>query len=415
MKLLEPWKLALIALGIVLFMALVIGLLVYFLLFDKEIYFYNAAFTFTNIPYGPDLEKQTSKQFRDLSTGIETLVTRTFRDSSLDKKYIRSHVVKMRPDGSNGPRVVAEVVLMFHFASRDNIAALSERVKSLLFRQVQTTMGYLATDPSTFTLSETKKENGEHMLNNCCGMRTSKLPAYTDRVTGGTSAQDGAWPWQASLQLRGSHRCGATLISNTWLVTAAHCFRGQRDPSQWTASFGTVIQPPKSLRYIHNIIIHEQYADNPSNHNNDIALVQLSSPVEFTSEIRKVCLPEASQVFPHNTSCFVTGWGALEDNGECVNNLQQAEVRIIKTDICNREEVYNGVITPGMVCAGYLEGKVDACQGDSGGPLVTADTRQMWYLVGIVSWGDECAKKNKPGVYTRVTYYRDWIATKTGI
>uniref|UniRef100_A0A8D2MB99 Peptidase S1 domain-containing protein n=1 Tax=Zonotrichia albicollis TaxID=44394 RepID=A0A8D2MB99_ZONAL len=88
-------------------------------------------------------------------------------------------------------------------------------------------------------------------------------------------------------------------------------------------------------------------------------------------------------------------------------------VKLIDSDTCNRKEVYDGDITPRMLCAGYLEGGVDACQGDSGGPLVTPDSRLMWYLVGIVSWGDECAKPNKPGVYTRVTYFRDWITTKT--
>ncbi|XP_059577288.1 transmembrane protease serine 11C-like, partial [Alligator mississippiensis] len=101
--------------------------------------------------------------------------------------------------------------------------------------------------------------------------------------------------------------------------------------------------------------------------------------------------------------------------GPSPNALQEATIKLIDPQICNRKEVYNGVITPRMLCAGYLEGGVDACQGDSGGPLVTPDSRSMWYLVGIVSWGDECAKPNKPGVYTRVTYFRTWITSKTGI
>ncbi|XP_077670866.1 transmembrane protease serine 11A-like [Eretmochelys imbricata] len=412
MKLLEPWKVALIVLAVVFFLALVIGLLVYFLLFDQDMYFYNGTFKITNVQYNREFDKHTSKEYRDLSTSIEMLVTNTFRASIFNKKYIRSHVVNLRPDTSG---VVVELVLMFEFASNDNRKAFSERIKSILLRRLQTNTEGLEIDPSTFQLSGMKKENGEHLFNNCCGIRTSKSLSYANRITGGISAQVGEWPWQASLQLSGIHRCGATLISNTWLITAAHCFRGQQNPSRWTASFGTVIRPPQSRRSIRNIIVHEKYSDAIQNHNYDIAVVQLSSPVEFTNVIRMVCLPEEFYVFPHNTTCFVTGWGALRNEGSSINNLRQAEVKIIDTNICNRAEVYNGAIAPGMVCAGYLEGEIDACQGDSGGPLVTEDRRGVWFLVGIVSWGDECAKKNKPGVYTRVTYYRDWIAAKTGL
>ncbi|XP_043401204.1 transmembrane protease serine 11C [Chelonia mydas] len=398
-------------------------------------YFYNGTFKITNVQYNREFDKHTSKEYRDLSTSIEMLVTNTFRASIFNKKYIRSHVVNLRPDASG---VVVELVLIFEFASNDNRKAFSERIKSILLRRLQTNTGGLEIDLSTFKLSGKflelslfslilllrpslssvqlmKKENGEHLFNNCCGIRTSKSLSYTNRITGGISAQVGEWPWQASLQLSGIHRCGATLISNTWLITAAHCFRGQQNPSRWTASFGTVIRPPHSRRSIRNIIVHEKYTDAVQTHNYDIAVVQLSSPVEFTNVIRMVCLPEEFYVFPHNTTCFVTGWGALQNEGSSINNLRQAEVKIIDTNICNRAEVYNGAIAPGMVCAGYLEGEIDACQGDSGGPLVTEDRRGVWFLVGIVSWGDECAKKNKPGVYTRVTYYRDWIAAKTGL
>ncbi|KFU86198.1 Transmembrane protease serine 11E, partial [Chaetura pelagica] len=184
-------------------------------------------------------------------------------------------------------------------------------------------------------------------------------------------------------------------------------------PQKWTATFGALLKPPSSKRSVKTIIIHEKYSY--PEHDYDIALVQLSKHVEFTSSIHRVCLPEPSQTLLYNSDAIITGWGALTNDGPTPNVLQEATVKLIDSNTCNRKEVYDGDITPRMLCAGYLEGGVDACQGDSGGPLVVPDTRLMWYLVGIVSWGDECAKPNKPGVYTRVTYFRDWITSKTDI
>ncbi|KAM9294882.1 transmembrane protease serine 11E-like [Morus bassanus] len=408
----EPWKIAVITVSVIVGLALIIGLITFFLCHDQHRY-YNASFLITNVKYNPQYQRQTTEEFRHLSQEIETMMSTVFKVSFLSKRYIRSHVVSLSPDPGG---VLASVVLVFKFASADSMATSWGHINRELRRRLKTSSAFLNVDLSTLRLTELNKEKGDNLLNNCCGIRRHTF-SFTgvERIVGGQRAQDGEWPWQASIQLDGTHRCGASVISNTWLVTAAHCFRGESDPRRWTASFGILLRPPKQKKFVRRIIIHERYSNSIFDHEYDVAVVELASPIEFTSDVHSVCLPEASHVFPDNASCFVTGWGALENDGYSVNHLRQAEVKLISTTTCNSRQVYGGAIKPGMLCAGYLEGHVDACQGDSGGPLVHANSRGIWYLVGIVSWGDECGKPNKPGVYTRVTYYRNWINSKTGI
>ncbi|NXD77408.1 TM11E protease, partial [Halcyon senegalensis] len=417
-KRIEPWKIAVIVVAVIVGLALIIGLITFFLCHDQDRY-YNASFLITDVKYSPQYERQTTEEFRRLSEEIETMLSAVFKGSFLSKRYIRSHVVSLSPDPGG---VLASVVLVFRFAAADSKATSWDHVNRVLHRRLQTSSTLLNVDQSTLRLTGNNTLISLHQLNRAafsltgCGIRRQAF-SFTgvERILGGQRAQEGEWPWQASIQLDGTHRCGASVISNTWLVTAAHCFRGVRDPRRWTASFGILLRPPKQKKFVRRIIIHEGYSNFILDHEHDVAVVELASPILFTSDVHSVCLPEASHGFPDNTSCFVTGWGALQNDGSSVNQLRQAEVKIISTAICNRRQVYGGAITPGMLCAGYLEGQVDACQGDSGGPLVHANSRGIWYLVGIVSWGDECGKRNKPGVYTRVTYYRNWIHSKTGI
>lgn len=165
--------------------------------------------------------------------------------------------------------------------------------------------------------------------------------------------------------------------------------------------------------YVQEVIIHEDYVK--GEHHDDIAVIKLTEKVSFRNDVHRVCLPEATQIFPPGEGVVVTGWGSLSYNGKSPLLLQKASIKIIDTNICNSEKAYGGRIVDTMLCAGYLEGNIDACQGDSGGPLVHPNSRDIWYLVGIVSWGHECGRVNKPGVYMRVTSYRDWIASKAGI
>ncbi|KAF4013023.1 hypothetical protein G4228_004617 [Cervus hanglu yarkandensis] len=386
-----------IALGILTMViaALVIGLIVCFVTYGKTYFYHHISFKVTNIDYDSKFAKPYSQEYTDLNNKIVSLINETFHGSRLRRQYVKSQVVQVsRAKG----KVIIHTVLKFKSYYTNTSAKFRDKIETILHQKLKGKTGSLCIDYSSFRFSG-------------CGHR--KITRSGNKIAGGMDAEEGEWPWQASLQQKNVHRCGATLISNSWLLTAAHCFVKARDPKQWNVSFGLLLSDPHIQRSVKDIIIHENY-HYPS-HNNDIAVVRLSSPVLYTSNIRRACLPETSYAFPHNSDVVVTGWGTLQSDGTSPNILQKGLVKIIDNKTCNRRVVYDGAITPGMLCAGFLEGSVDACQGDSGGPLVGADNKGTWFLAGIVSWGDECALPNKPGVYTRVTHYRDWIMSKTGL
>ncbi|XP_060681154.1 trypsin-like isoform X2 [Hemiscyllium ocellatum] len=215
-----------------------------------------------------------------------------------------------------------------------------------------------------------------------------------EKIVGGYECSPHGVPWQVSLNI-GYHSCGASIISDQWLVSAAHCYMvaALGDPD-WAVFEGT-----EQLIKIDNIFWHDKYDYYTLDH--DIMLIKLNVPCIFNDYIQPVRLP--TNCAADGTMCTVSGYGNLLGSGsQYPDSLHCVDVPIVSAAEC--DAAYPGLITSTMVCAGYLEGGKDACQGDSGGPLVCDGVLQ-----GIVSWGYGCAEQNHPGVYTKVCSLLDWI------
>uniref|UniRef100_A0A3P8ZQT4 Transmembrane serine protease 4b n=1 Tax=Esox lucius TaxID=8010 RepID=A0A3P8ZQT4_ESOLU len=169
-----------------------------------------------------------------------------------------------------------------------------------------------------------------------------------------------------------------------------------KDLNRWQVVLGRTHLVRTGSISVAAIIIDKDY--HAHSHDYDMAMVQLASPVITGDTVRPVCLPPHSLPLKAGDTLVVTGWGlsVLFSPGNLTSVLQSATVCLIERKVCSQSD-YDLLITPRMLCAGYMEGKVDTCQGDSGGPLVFLS--RSWQLVGVVSWGLGCARPGHSGVY----------------
>ncbi|RWS05137.1 Clotting factor B-like protein, partial [Dinothrombium tinctorium] len=262
-----------------------------------------------------------------------------------------------------------------------------------------------------------------------CGTRKNGASFY---IVGGNIAYQAKWPWIASIMIkRGEsefeHICGGNIISDFFILTAAHCFPQNADATKFMVGIGDNRLENTTKFQVEQIYTHPNYTSRL--HYNDIALVQLEYGIRFTDTIRPICLPfskdgKIEATFGDEAS--IAGWGHESYGGQTTNLLREASVNLISLDQCNKSyarlkssKLTNGV-TEKFICAGTEDGSRDSCSGDSGGPLViksnfssSAETDSnfdgTYYQIGVISFGYQCALKDFPGVYTKVDSYLDWI------
>ncbi|CAG0886266.1 unnamed protein product [Darwinula stevensoni] len=288
-----------------------------------------------------------------------------------------------------------------------------------------------------------------------CGSNNVTSPDL--RIIGGRVARHGKWPWQVAIlnrfkssefeeesptevlsdletsQRHGLHPtqnafltnvqevfCGGTLVSRSWVLTAAHCVRKKLlirlGESNLLSKEGTETEikvevVPSSLRGrweggVEDHFIHPDY--DPETVDGDVALLRLPSPVKLNKYRRLACLPDAGDRVPESQLCTIIGWGKERNtNLFGTDQLREAEVPVVPGEMC--KDVYQDYsITENMFCAGYKRGRVDSCAGDSGGPLL-CQIHGKWTIYGITSFGEGCGRKGKFGIYAKVPNYVAWI------
>ncbi|GFR83210.1 transmembrane protease serine 5 [Elysia marginata] len=268
-----------------------------------------------------------------------------------------------------------------------------------------------------------------------CGERQVQI--MDSLIASGGLVAPGKWPWVASLSYMDRPICGAVVVGQRWVMTAAHCImqalngRSGVDFTKvpfyfsvkagvnniFTSDADTAKEPgtlagPQVFR-VANISLHPD--------NWDLALLELNATgkaegFEFTELVQPICLPSQGEEFPASSRCYIAGWGSLNWFHDTTSHvLRDARMSVWSELRCKNAGLYRGIVldTKSTLCGGFLySGAPRPCKGDSGGPLMCLDLRSRRYkLAGIISQGDgDCsiARPNKVS-FAQVAMATGWI------
>jgi len=261
------------------------------------------------------------------------------------------------------------------------------------------------------------------------------MPSGSKRVVGGEAAVPHSYPFIAGIEIMRTHMCGGSIIDPQWILTAAHCVANNTfEIRLLNGSNVTLPMMPylvvvvgdhsKSRNHPHevrarvdNIVLHPNYSSGGKD--SDVALLRLSTPLNYNGHVLPIKLAKTDPEL--NRTCVVAGWGLTNAKKNDMSTfLKFASVSVLNSEICRKlHKMYKKELSENMFCAGRLEGGSDTCTGDSGGPLFC--TEQMGNnpfptQYGVTNWGPpKCARRNRMGVYARLSKFIPWIELVTGV
>ncbi|XP_062383230.1 coagulation factor X [Sardina pilchardus] len=290
--------------------------------------------------------------------------------------------------------------IFFHIPDDDNTTQ-SATPPPTTAQRYETAANYSAdTDYDMANGTDSAYDTGDDFLPESAG---------STRVVGGEDCPPGECPWQALLMNEeGLGFCGGTILNEYFILSAAHCMNQSKATTIVLGEFNINKEEGREAKHeVELYVTHMNYI--PATYHNDIALIKLKTPIKFNKYILPACLPErdfAERVLMNQKEGMMSGFGRLGERSAQTTLLQRLTVPFVDRASCIESSSFK--VSKHMFCAGYLEAGRDACQGDSGGPHVTR-YKDTWFVTGVVSWGEGCARDGKYGVYTQVSKYIRWL------
>nr|XP_033812594.1 neutrophil elastase-like [Geotrypetes seraphini] len=228
-----------------------------------------------------------------------------------------------------------------------------------------------------------------------CTVYSSQGGILQNWIVGGREAVPNSWPFIASLQIRGLHFCGGSLVAPQFVITAAHCLM------DLNPAFVTIVLGAHSLsanevtRQTFQILQVFENGFNPRSLKNDILVLKLNRAADLNVTVQTVKLPKQNQTVPARTQCVTAGWGQLSTQGRSSDRLQELNVTTTRNRFCR----------PTNVCTRVIKRQAGICFGDSGGPLVCNGV-----LHGVSSFIIRtCGSGVDPDFFAQVALFRSFI------